>query len=72
MRSGDFAPFLIEPAPVRLTELFNLAYSKLGYLKIVTPKFAGDDARGSGGRFVVVNGAVVDGAAEVQSRATHK
>ncbi len=47
----------------------KLAEKKLGYLRIVTPKYP-DDGR-EAGRFVVADGAVVDGAAAAVSKARH-
>lgn len=54
---------------LRLNELMKLAEKKLGYLRIVTPKYP-DDGR-EAGRFVVADGAVVDGAAATVSKARH-
>lgn len=54
----------------RLSELFKLANARLGYLRVVTPKHPDDDR--AAGRFVVVDGKVVDGAAAAAEKAAYK
>ena len=70
------------PTPValtcRVTELLKLGEEKLGYLKIVTPRFASDavERTDRGGRYVVAkSGDVVDSTsveATSSGRAVHK
>ncbi|GBG33600.1 Hypothetical Protein FCC1311_098232 [Hondaea fermentalgiana] len=64
-----FKAHAAEGSPEKVQELLNLAQSKLGYLKIVTPRTS-RDATGKA-RLVLRDGKWVEGSARLMDRAPH-